>query len=184
MKETITLHEDEWVSLLKMVYPEKGVNGYTFSHETRCDGKIVSIIPFKYDENGDIEWLVRHEFTPCWSTDERKYSSITGGVERNDPWSTAVHELKEEAGFTVTVEDLIFLGNSYGTKSSDTLYYYFSIDLTGFEQGEITTDGSELEKNAANYWMNTKRAVMVGSDPLLFTGLMKALVHNVDNEGE
>jgi predicted NUDIX family NTP pyrophosphohydrolase len=147
MKTIETLKENKWLSLKIMKYPEKGVHGYVYSHETRCDGKIVSILPYRI-KYGKIEYLLRREVTPCWGVDKQVISSITGGVENDDPHTTVIHEILEEAGYDVTKEQLIPLGTSFGIKSSDTVYYYFSVNLTDMKREVAKGDGSELEAQA------------------------------------
>ena len=79
-------------------------------------------------------------------------SSVTGKHDQRTPTLTAVKELKEEAGYEVSSKDMINLGTCKGTKSCDTTFYLFSVDLTDKKEGKATTDGSELEKNASCIW--------------------------------
>jgi 8-oxo-dGTP pyrophosphatase MutT (NUDIX family) len=146
-----TLCDNKWLSLKSIEAPEKHVNGYVFSHETRCNGKIIAILPFR-KVNTTIEYLLRSEITPCWSFDFT-ISSITGGWEGGDPRDTAVLELKEEAGYDVEKSSLISLNTSYGTKSTDTIYYLYSIDLTNVAQGKPTTE-DPLEKLSKCVWLH------------------------------
>jgi len=166
--EKVTLFDNPWLTLNKVVDPENGVNGYVYSHEKRCNGKIVSILPYR-KKDGKYEYLLRKEITPCWSMDYR-ISSITGGVEKDDPIETAIHEIKEEAGYSVEIKELISLGICRGTKSSDTEYHLFGVDLTDKIKGEATGDGSELEKNASCFWSDSFVDV---EDPLVFTAWYK-----------
>lgn len=161
-----TLKENEWLSLKIMKNPDKGVHGYVFSHETRCNGKIVSILPFKKNKDGEIEYLIRKEVTPCWDINNQVISSITGGVEKDDVINTAIHEILEEAGYEVTKKDLITLGQTFGVKSSDTVYYYFAVDVTGMKRQIAKGDGSELETQAECVW---KKSIKGAVDPLLYT---------------
>jgi len=143
------IFHNEWISMRKIADKSRKISGYIFSHETRCDGKIVAVLPYRkvYNENGSYlrtEYLLRLEMTPCWDVDEEIACSITGGVE-GSAHKTAKNELKEETGYSVSQKDLVFLGNSYASKSADTRYFLFTIDLTGKEQGEQTEDfGSGL----------------------------------------
>lgn len=135
-----TLKDNEWLSLKKMVDPENGVNGYVFSHETRCNDHIVSILPYRLV--GDkMEFCLRKEVTPCWSM-KQHISSITGGVEDNDPLTTAIHEIDEEAGYKVSPNELVSLGTCFGTKSCDTIYHLYTVNLTNKERGIASGDGS------------------------------------------
>ncbi len=160
----LTLHKTDWVSLRKMVDPENGVNGYDYLHEDRCDGKIVVILPFR-TEDYKREYLIRDEITPCWGM-KSSISSITGGVEHDDPRETAVMEINEEAGYEIKKEDLILLDTSRGTKSSDSVYYIYTVDLTGKEKtGDAKGDGSSLEKLATCFWSDTIENAV---DPMVY----------------
>jgi len=184
------LYHNDWVSLRIVRAPEKGVKGYVYSTETRCKGKIISILPFrkipitsKDPKLGQViryEYLLKSELTPCWDMEKQVLSTITGGVEGDQPMATAVMELKEETGYAVDKTDLILLGHSYASKSSDTQYFLYSVDLTGYSKGEAEGDGSELEKQAISLWA-TDRMIRECSDPqasVLFLRLQEHLKNN------
>lgn len=145
------LFETEWVSLWRMKDPERGVGGYVYSHETRSDGRIVAVLPYRF-HGPAREYLLRVEVTPCWSM-EAVPSAVTGGVDGRETASVAVlRELREETGYDVSVEHLESLGECRGTKSTDTTYYLYAVDVTGMEQGELEGDGSPLEDEATVQW--------------------------------
>lgn len=152
-KYSSILCDTPWLSLIKMVKPEDGIMGYIYSHETRCNGKIVAVLPFREESDGQRSYLIRNEFTPCWGF-ENVDSSITGGVEHEDQRDTAVEEMAQEAGYEITKEDLIPLGTSFASKSADTIYYLFAVNLTGREKTlKGDGDGSLLEKKATMHWV-------------------------------
>ena len=158
------LYKTRWLSLRRMIDPDNNVTGYDYSHEDRCDGKIISILPYR-NINGKREYLLRNETTPCWGM-KKFISSITGGVENNDVIETVIHELAEEAGYEVTRSELKFLDTSYGIKSSDTKYYIYTVDLTEKEKTlDASGDGSELEKQAECFWSDTIENAV---DPFVF----------------
>ena len=149
-KETV-LKANPWVSLKVLRSSNPAVDGSVFSHETRCDGKIVAILPYRTRGDGEVEFLLRSEITGPWG-DAPQISSITGGHEGRDTRDTAVMEIKEEAGYEVTPDDLIDLGTSFASKSSDTVYNLYSVDLTGKTPGEAKGDGSAAEDVATTVW--------------------------------
>lgn len=165
------ISKNEWVSLNKIIAPEKGCNGYYYLHEERCSGKIVSILPFRRINNSNkLEFLLRHEITPCWNINTPTISSITGGVDKGHTINqTVLIELEEEAGYKVKESELIPIGECFGTKSSDTIYYIFSVDLTGKVQNKTLGDGSELEAKAHCEWHTS---IMKAEDPLVYTAYM------------
>lgn len=181
-KKIEKLVENPWLELHKMVYPEKDISGYVYSHEKACDGKKVAILPFMYLE-GNIFYLLRHEVTPCWHPTKQIISSITGGYEKEKGIEgTVIMELKEEAGYTVNKEELIDLGTCRGTKSTDTIYHLYSVDLTNKKQGMATGDGSELERKAECKWA---MELFDCEDPIAFTcyyKLNKVFVDKIYNK--
>ena len=147
-----TLYANEWVSLKIVRKPDAGVNGYVYSHETRCGGRIVAVLPCR-DAPGGREYLVKSEVTPCWGFDQ-VLSAITGGYEGGDIEDDAVREMLEETGYVITRDELIPLGESFASKSADTVYSLFSVDLTGREAGEAAGDGTRLEAESAAVWVD------------------------------
>lgn len=162
--EITILHENKWISLRTI----KGKNyEYTFSHEVRCGGRIVAILPYVICGDGTIEYLIRKEITPCWGPGHH-ISSITGGVENNNPLATAVHELEEESGFIVEPEELFHVGTCKGTKSTDTEYDLYAIRIhRGTIRVSAKGDGTELEKQAYCTWVSEKELINA-ADPLLY----------------
>lgn len=169
------LYDDKWVQLKRIIAPELGINGYTYSHEIRCDGKIISILPFKIKDE-KFSFLLRREATPCWGLDKPILSSITGGVDKGFTESqTAVKELSEESGYNVNEYELIFLGKSYGTKSCDTVYTLYSVNLTDKDKTSELKIESDLDESAACFWLDND-FIFDCMDPLVsvtYTRLMK-----------
>lgn len=163
--------DESFLSLKKVVDPENGVNGYFFSHESRCDGKIIALLPYRKTALG-IDLLLRNEVTPCWGMDHQT-SSITGGFEGGDPRDTAIMELKEEGGYEATKEELVSLGTSFASKSADTVYYLYTINLTGKIKGKETGDGSELEKKANCFWTSNHEDAINSKDPQVSVMLLR-----------
>jgi 8-oxo-dGTP pyrophosphatase MutT (NUDIX family) len=148
-----TLFQNQWLSLKEVVAPPN-IKGYVFSHETRSNGSIVSILPYR-ELNGKTQFLLRKEITPCWDDEEPNFSSITGGIEDiSQKRQTVINEIKEEAGYEVSKQDLMFLGTCRGSKSSDTTYYLYSVDLSDKKQGDAVGDGSELERLGSCVWFD------------------------------
>ncbi|WP_435233342.1 hypothetical protein [Micromonospora aurantiaca (nom. illeg.)] len=165
-----TLHENPWLSLQTVRAPERGINGYVFSHEARCQGRIVAVLPYADTPTGR-RYLVRCEVTPCWSLDPQ-LSAITGGYEGGDIEDDAVREVLEEAGYDIARDDLISLGQSYASKSADTVYSLFAVNVTGKEQGEASGDGSRLEAEGSTTWLHFAEVCRV-RDPQVSVMVMR-----------
>lgn len=159
------LFENPWLSLKQIVAPEMGINGYVFSHEARCKGFIIAVLPYRYTQDGPsgLEFLVKKECVPCWEL-ERVLCALTGGWEGGEPLDDAVRELHEESGYNVSPEGFFSLGTSYASKSADTGFILFSVDLTGVPQEAHTGDGSQLESEAESLWV-TERELLDIEDP-------------------
>ncbi len=166
-----TLYKNDWLELKEISNPDDGVDSYIYSHESRCDGKIISMLPFRKTDN-DYQFLLRKELTPCWG-EKVVIASITGGYEKKHGIEgTAVLEMMEEAGYEITESDLINLGTCRGTKSTDTMYYLFSVDLTGIKKtGDAKGDGSKLEAKAECVWKDD----IEGEDPLTYVSYVRLL---------
>jgi len=168
-----TLLKTPWVSLRRMIDPDDGITGYDYLHENRCDGKIVAILPYR--RIGEkIEYLLRNEVTPPWGW-RQAVSSITGGVENNDVLGTAIHEVAEEAGYEVYEKEMIPLGTCRGTKSCDTMYYLYTVDLSNKDKTlDGSGDGSELERKAECFWADS---IDNAVDPLVYVIKHKLINH-------
>src|SRR5574343_546288 len=121
---------EEWVELRAMIQPSG--NKYFYMHEVRCNG-IVAVLPYRVLKNGDIEGLFIAEITPCWG-ETPVICSLTGGIDKGSTAPlTAIKELEEEVGIVAPIESLIPLGSCYGTKSVETVYTLFAVDVTRLE---------------------------------------------------
>lgn len=171
-----TLFENEWLSLKAVREPEQNVHGYIYSHEARCQGRIVVVLPYRY-MNDRIQFLTRSEVTPCWAMTP-EVSAVTGGYEGGDIADDAVKELQEETGYTATVAELISLGTCYASKSSDTVYSIFAVDLTGREPGEPTgsiSEGSTTDYQADAFWIELDEVPQV-QDAQFSTAVVRLLL--------
>jgi 8-oxo-dGTP pyrophosphatase MutT (NUDIX family) len=170
------LFRNKWVSLFDY-------NGYVYSEETRCGGHIISILPFKrIYENGHhvLKFLLHKELTPAWknsgiSLPNNHYfiNSITGGVEHlENIKEDALRELAEEAGYVIEPDKMISLGTSFGSKSNNTIYHYFTCDLTDVPKKDAVGDGSEMEaKEYCEWFSNIDNA----DDPLVYVAWSKII---------
>ncbi len=165
---TVTsLKENDWLSLRSVASPQDGINGYVYSHETRCQGNIIAVIGVDWCEKTyQKKYLVRSEVTPCWGLDPQ-FSALTGGWEGGAFVDDAVRELEEEAGYRVTAEEMIDLGTCFGTKSTDTTFRLFGVDLRGKPQYEALGDGSKQDSEGTAHWMTYDEVSQNVNDPIV-----------------
>lgn len=164
-----TLYENEWISLKSKTFPNTK-HEYIYSHETRCNGHIVVVLPFKIINN-KVQYLLRHELNPAWG-DERIYASVTGGIDTLYPEKDAIKELQEETGFQATVDELINLGQCQGTKSTDTIYHLFAVNLTDRRPIKPSGDGSVGEATNINVWVSD---IGISKDPHVYVAFYRLL---------
>ncbi len=161
--EGTVLYGTEWLQLKELD------SGYIYSHEVRCNGSIVLVLPYR-----EGEFLVRDEVTPCWDEDRPTRSAITGGVENGEPLEDAVRELQEEAGYTVEPDKFVFLGKCRASKSADTFYFLYAVDVTGYVQGPALGDGSKNDQ-APSVWISGEELCKL-EDAQAITAYSKAKV--------
>lgn len=161
---------NKWISIMTASIKQLGIQDYTYMHHNVANGKTVAVLPFRETDEG-YEFLLMREIRPMFSSAHMK-CSLTGIDDEATPEDTAVKEIREEAGFEVTKDDLISLGTSLESKASDTIYHIYAVDVTGLEQLEATKDGGALEKHASYIW--TSNPVEESDDPLI--GMMFARV--------
>jgi 8-oxo-dGTP pyrophosphatase MutT (NUDIX family) len=146
-------------------------DGYFFCKEIRCDGIIVSLLPFRF--NGDeLEYLARLEVCPAHRP-EPEMCGITGGVDPG--WTVeeaAQQELWEEAGYQIDRGDLINLGQVRPSKSADTTAHLFAVDVTDHPQSTSPGNGTHLESSASVVWVNYSQGIQV-TDPLFVTSIAR-----------
>jgi 8-oxo-dGTP pyrophosphatase MutT (NUDIX family) len=129
-------NDNQWLQL-------REIDGYIYSHEIRCHGMIVVILPYCRIGKDAWKFLLREETTPCWGT-KPVVSAMTGGVEYPEATiKDAQRELYEEAGYQVSESELVFLGTCRASKSADTVYYLYTVDLTGKPSEKPQGDGNE-----------------------------------------
>lgn len=179
MSKTKTLLANQWLSLMQVEDPDHGISGYVYAHETRCEGKVVLVLPFRANKDnhfGGFEVLFRREVTPSWDMNA-KLGGITGGVEESDPALDALRELEEEAGYTVSKEDLIFLGTTYASKAMDTVYHLYAANVEGKAQQKASGDGSRLEDEGTVEWHESAMDCEDAVASCAYFRLMWAMLH-------
>lgn len=169
----LSMREDEWVSLRTVIAPTHGIKGYTFSHETRCKGNIIAVLAYRWvEETTNKQYLIRSEVTPCWGL-EPQFSALTGGWEGGAFVEDAVRELAEESGYLVEPPYMHKLGTCFGTKSTDTVFHLFSVDLTGHEQHPYHGDGSKQDSEGTAHWVDAEFIYQNVKDPIVHVMLGK-----------
>jgi 8-oxo-dGTP pyrophosphatase MutT (NUDIX family) len=153
------VHHTSKVSLYAIPDPHADDGVYVFSHETRCQGRIMAILPWQ-DTKGGRRYLLKTEVTPAWGPGPT-IGAITGGWEGASIADDAVRELREETGYEADRAELVSLGECYASKSADTVYGLFAVDLTGRRPGPLTGDGTRDEAASPPVWLTAAELINV-----------------------
>jgi len=164
--------ENKWVSLRQKVMEFGGKQfKYIYSHEDRCAGKIVVIMPYRRDKNGEREYLLTREHNSLFGYN---YTAITGGVDAKTTdlkkiREQAILELQEETGI---MSGLHFVKKFTSIKSSDNQYFLFTEEIGNELRVSVDGDGSIEELLVVKKWMRVKDALQVLNDPVAIACLM------------
>jgi len=145
------LFENNWVTVI-----DRG--GWTVVRD--MNGLGVALLPYQF-RGTNLWYLARME--PCPSHGPLILPScITGGLDEGEtPEQCAVRELKEEAGYKVTQDQLIPLGEVWPSKLVELRVFMYAINVTGMAQTPPKGDGSVYEALAENAWYDAKQALAV-----------------------
>jgi 8-oxo-dGTP pyrophosphatase MutT (NUDIX family) len=133
----------------------------------------------------EISILARYEITPAHH-DGMQMTSITGGIPLDmTPREAAACEMLEEAGYTVTPEELVDLGTARLSKMTDTWAFLFAVNVTDRVAVDPPTDGSRGEQGAFVRWypLGAKELIWC-KDPVMTTMLLRAGWKNLFNKPE
>ncbi len=146
----------EYLKLIKVEFMQ-GVE------EPWCNNQRVAILPYVVKDN-EYYYLLTKEYNPLFKNKQiSEYSTITGGIEKNNNYETVINEMLEETGIDVTNKKIKinYLGKHYANKSSTKLWFFYGIDLTNlnFDLNVIyqgTGDNSIGEKEISARFVNEK----------------------------
>ena len=131
-------------------------HGYIFSERKGVD----SIAILAYTKMGnDIEILTRFQPLPFKNAENKEDTlplfccPITGSIDKGDTADdSAIKEMKEEAGYEITKDQLTYLGYYIvGTQTNEAVHMYI-IDVTNLEPAETSSDGTYHESVSENFW--------------------------------
>jgi hypothetical protein len=165
------LFKSKWITVVEKTLDNGGK--YLYTKADWCNSHGVAILPFRRSKGEPwqpLEFLGRYEMIPSHS-DELELGAIMGGCdhEGEDPDVTAWRELMEEGGYKVPIENIIDLGISRPSKSTDSTMHLFAVDLDeGFEEVEATGDGTLVEEGGYSKWISLEEMVYA-NEPLLQT---------------
>jgi hypothetical protein len=165
MKKIIPIYGSNDITIYKISYPEKDINSFIYTHETRYEGKFVAVLPYKIIEDR-IQYLLKKDMVYCWSDKQPILYPINYGFESKKFENMEVsirNKIFEEIGYNIDINnDIIDLGTAFNNTSSDSEYYLFAIDLTDIEKSKtvsstcIWVDSIEDANDTISYTLHYK----------------------------
>lgn len=119
------LYKDDIISVRESV---KENSKYIYTHEEISNGNRIVVLPFR-KKRGGRQFLLRREYIPCWDS-HTDVCGISSKVIDDNPELTAIKEIEKDTGYIVKASELIQLGVVSASKSSDTTYYLYGLDLS------------------------------------------------------
>lgn len=160
------LYDNEWLQL------RETSDGYVYAHENKSNGRGVAVLAYRR-VGDELQIAGRFERCPC-HRDGFALTSLTGQIEGDDePITTAVRELKEEAGIDAVESEMQTLGTVRPGKQTDTIMHLFAIDVGDRDIGEALGDGTAGEQGAYCAWVTLTDAALSKS-PVLAALLLRS----------
>jgi 8-oxo-dGTP pyrophosphatase MutT (NUDIX family) len=166
------MYSNSWVKV------KKSPTGFFYLERKGKDS--IAILPYRYEEDGTVSVLIRNQPLVALGSEQDKAEDklgacpITGTIEHGDsPSKTAVRELQEEAGYIISVPDLMYTGcYVIGTQTNEVCYCYL-VDITNADTVEVTGDGGYHESISTNTFI-TMQALVDHMDNMnrTYSGLM------------
>lgn len=145
------LYKSEWADFVS------DENGYEYLDENDT----VLIIPIKENKIG-----IRLEFCPSYSTKERYYTLISGTIDSGSSKSTALRELKEEAGIIPNKYTIHRIYDSIGyIKNTNCRNSLYIMHITEYEKITPEGDGSEEEEISKTIWVSPDELSKIVNKP-------------------
>jgi len=144
---------------------------YNSKHGLHMKTTSVAILPYTVNESGIVETIgILKEWNPL-RPDGYAHTLVTGTIEDSDEdaYTTAVRELSEETGISMTADNpdkWIFLGNFHDAKDTDRTMPTFAVDATGVNIGQPapqndTEAASTFEFHDVNEVIATSKETLV-----------------------
>jgi 8-oxo-dGTP pyrophosphatase MutT (NUDIX family) len=149
MSKTIFTSPGGWIEI------REATDGrFFFSRRRNKDS--VAVILYRYSPDEEIEVLIRQQpLVHRNDGDSLELFScpITGGFEEGlDHYELALKEIEEEAGYSLSVDQITYLGSYVATTQSDEEVFMFCANVTGLPNVSPLGDGSFHESISRNVW--------------------------------
>lgn len=168
MKEKELKTQSKWIGMRRIFHED--LPPYDYVYLKKSEGQAVTLLPWRFVNNDDaeVEFLVRKDMVPAWGCEKMVITSITGMIEEDEyPWDAASRELKEETGYEVNPNDLNCVGILRLSKITNTKQFTYTVNLNGYEQGEVIGDGTGWEESGSCEWISEQELIHSNCSHLL-----------------
>lgn len=172
MRTVTKLTDRKWMNLFLVVDPSKGVKGFEYAERLGED----SIAFIGYDKN-KRKFLLTHEYLP--PVDAFLSRAFGGSLDKRGKLKRdiVVAEAKEEGGYSITVDKVVFVGKAFVSSMMNQYCHLFIVDLTDVVQKEREPENA-VEALAEPVWM-TEQEVKGGNDWKAIAIIEKAKLHGI-----
>ena len=166
MRTVTKLTNNRFLNIKEVKQPERHVNGYQFAERLGTN----SVAFVCYDKNTK-EFLVNDEYKP--PTDEFVLGAFGGSLDKDRVMvDIIIDEVKEEAGFSVSKDDVKFVGRMFVSTQMNQ-YCYLYIVFVDRKNQEKKKPENAVEAMATTEWVDEK-GIMELNDWKAITILAKA----------
>ena len=160
--------DNKFLNIFEVTDPETHCKGYQYA-ERRGKDSIAFICYHKQTK----KFLINHEFTPPNGTFMDRAFGGSLDKEGKDYTDIVIEEVKEEAGYNVTKENVYLVGNCFvSTQMNQRCYLYFVIVDNHLETERAPEN--EMEKIAIPTWVSMA-TILSGDDWKAIVIVMKAV---------
>jgi 8-oxo-dGTP pyrophosphatase MutT (NUDIX family) len=145
MRTVKQLTNNKYLNIKEVVDKENHVNGFQFAERRGVDS--VAFICLDRDSE---QFLLNKELKP--PINERVLGSFGGSFDKDKlPVEIVIDEVKEEAGFVVTKDDVKFVGRVLVSTQMNQYCYLYLVFVNKEDQGERKPENL-IEASAETFW--------------------------------
>ena len=146
MRQIKTLTNNKFLNIKEVVDPEHHVSGYQFAERRGVD----SIAFICYDSSTN-ELLLNNEYKP--PTNEMVLGAFGGSLDKDvNKMDIVIGEVREEAGFEVTEDDVVELGKMFVSTQMNQYCYLYLVYVFKSEQKDRQPENA-VEALATTQWI-------------------------------
>ena len=143
--------DNKFLNIKKVIDPEHGIGGYFFAERLGTD----SIAFICVDKEFPEKVLLNNEYKP--PNDEFILGAFGGSLDKEKtPKAIAVEEVKQEAGYVVTEDDITDLGKVLVSTQMNQYCHLFVVKVDGDEEPEREPE-NPCEALAETEWIDKSK---------------------------